>query len=111
MNEINSVSEQEEADSYFGLCPTCRKTDGYLNVGRSHWFFCKEHEKKWWAGANLFSGWREETEDEQRREYEAVGLGRFEEVVPYHRPQTAAEAEEVRRIEAIPYSTDDELPF
>ena len=23
---------------YFGLCPTCHKTDGYLNVGSSHWF-------------------------------------------------------------------------
>jgi hypothetical protein len=51
---------------YFGLCPTCHKTDGYLNVGRSHWFVCDEHRTKWCAGANLFSSWREETEAEQR---------------------------------------------
>jgi hypothetical protein len=80
-----------EADSYFGLCPTCHKTDGYTNVGRSHWFFCEEHQKKWCAGANLFSGWREETEEDQRELYETIGLGRFEEVRPYSLPAAYAE--------------------
>jgi hypothetical protein len=67
-------------DDYFGVCPHCGKNDGFINVGRSHWFFCKEHRVKWCAGANLFSSWRHETEAEQRRIYNEIGLGEFEEL-------------------------------
>jgi hypothetical protein len=73
----------KKGDAYFGLCPTCHKNDGCTNVGRSHWFYCKEHKKKWCAGANLFSDWRDQSEDEQRQQYDAIGLGEFEEVEPY----------------------------
>ena len=48
--------------NYFGGCPRCGQTDGYINVVRSHWFVCNEHRTKWNAGANLFSSWREEDE-------------------------------------------------
>jgi hypothetical protein len=49
-------------DDDFGGCPVCGKTDGYLNIGRDHWFVCHAHEKRWLIGSNLFSGWKEETE-------------------------------------------------
>jgi hypothetical protein len=48
-------------DAYFGGCPVCGKTNGYLNVSRDHWFYCDEHQTRWCAGSNLFSGWRHES--------------------------------------------------
>ncbi len=69
-------------DDYFGVCPQCRRHDGFINVGRSHYFFCKEHRVKWCVGANLFSSWRDETEAEQRRIYDEIGLGEFEKIEP-----------------------------
>lgn len=54
-------------DEYFGGCPKCGKTDGYVNVGRDHWGVCDEHKTKWPIGANLFSSWKEETEAQWRR--------------------------------------------
>jgi hypothetical protein len=54
----------------FGLCPHCHKIDGDY-VGRSHWFLCDEHKVKWLVGANLFSSWRHETEEEQWQAYYA----------------------------------------
>jgi hypothetical protein len=70
-------------NDYFGVCPHCGKNDGYLNVGKGHWFFCKEHRLKWLIGANLFSSWRDQTEAEQRRLYDEVGLGDFDEYHEY----------------------------
>jgi hypothetical protein len=48
---------------YFGGCPQCGETDGFVNVGRAHWFTCDEHRTAWCIGSNLFSGWREETDE------------------------------------------------
>ena len=50
-----------ECPGYFGGCPHCHRDDGYLDVGREHWFVCVEHRTKWFAGSNLFSSWREQT--------------------------------------------------
>ena len=55
------------AYSGFGGCPHCGQDDGYLNVGREHWFFCREHKTKWRVGTNLFSSWREEDEGAWQR--------------------------------------------
>ncbi len=71
-----------QTEHYFGGCPECGDQDGYTNVGRSHWIFCKEHRTKWCVGSNLFSSWHEETEAEQRQAYEDIGLGGFREVEP-----------------------------
>ena len=76
-----------EVSDYFGLCPTCHKDDGYLNVGRTHWFYCKEHKKRWCVGSNLFSSWRDETEEQQRKFYDEVGMSEFETVEPYFFPK------------------------
>ena len=26
-----------------GSCPKCGKSDGFLNLGKEHWFTCREH--------------------------------------------------------------------
>jgi len=44
-----------------GACPKCGKSDGFLNLGKEHWFICREHKMKWFAGANLFEGWKDQT--------------------------------------------------
>ena len=80
------MSANENCDDYFGLCPHCHQTDGYYNAGRNHWFFCREHKTKWWAGSNLFSSWRDETEEEQRKQYDVNAFGSYERVEPYQDP-------------------------
>jgi hypothetical protein len=51
---------QDEDEHYFGVCPTCGKSDGNLNIGRNHWSHCKKHKTKWYTGSNLFSAWKDE---------------------------------------------------
>ena len=65
---------------YFGGCPECGRTKGYMNVGRSQWFVCDTHRTRWCVGMNLFSSWRDESEDEWRRN--AVRLEGYREVEP-----------------------------
>ncbi len=55
------------AESYYGGCPHCGRNDGFLNVEREHFFICHEHKTKWHFGSNLFSGWREESEETWQR--------------------------------------------
>lgn len=47
-------------EEYFGTCPECHKSDGFLNVGRLHFGRCETHRTYWAIGSNLFSGWRDE---------------------------------------------------
>jgi hypothetical protein len=67
-------------DGYFGLCPVCRKTDGFVNVHSSHLFICKEHKKYWLVGSNLFSCWKDQTEAEQRKIWREAELEDFEDI-------------------------------
>jgi hypothetical protein len=69
----------------FGECPKCGKNDGYLNVEREHWFVCEEHRVKWFAGANLFSSWRHEPEQDWEHNYAL--LAGYREVESWIRPQ------------------------
>jgi hypothetical protein len=66
--------------AYFGGCPHCAGNDGHINVGRSHWMSCAEHKVKWCVGENLFSHWRDQTEDEQRKVYDDLGFGEYREI-------------------------------
>lgn len=68
----------------FGGCPRCGHTDGYVNIQAAHWFVCDKHRTKWCAGENLFSDWREETEDERGRS--AALLAQYRSVDPVHSP-------------------------
>ena len=63
---------QVTTDEYFGGCPECGKSDGYLNVGRNHWGVCDTHKTTWPIGANLFSSWHDETEAEWQQNEERL---------------------------------------
>jgi hypothetical protein len=71
---------------YFGTCPHCHDYDGWINIGRGHWFFCDEHKVRWCVGSNLFSQWRFQTEQEQRAIYDKYDLGSYTEVRE-HQPE------------------------
>ena len=57
------MAEDIEEHGDFGGCPECGQNDGYLNVGKTHWFVCHQHKTKWDIGFGLFSSWQEETEE------------------------------------------------
>lgn len=73
------------ADSYTrdGVCPKCHRHNGYMNVGAEHWYHCALHKLKWSVGSNLYSGWREETEADWKRNFEYLtGLVEVEPAYP-----------------------------
>lgn len=57
---------------YFGGCPYCLKNDGFLNVGRNHWFLCRTHKTKWCMGSNQFACWRQETTEVWEQNHEEL---------------------------------------
>jgi hypothetical protein len=73
-----------EVANYFGGCPTCGRTDGYLNVRRSNVFVCHTHKTAWCVGNNLFSDWRDETEEIWERN--AALLAQYTEVESLNNP-------------------------
>ncbi|MCP5306097.1 MAG: hypothetical protein H6953_11710 [Chromatiaceae bacterium] len=79
----NVIQLKPATTEYFGGCPRCGKTDGYLSIGRDHYFVCDAHRTYWYAGSNLFSSWRKETEaDWQRNRNELAGYRQVEPVMP-----------------------------
>lgn len=109
---MSETKEDRYADQGFGACPDCGGCDGYVNAGRSHWFFCDEHKTMWCAGFNLFSSWHEQTEAEQRA---AWHLDSYREVKPINPPVRLEE--DSRKIiqdpQGFPMHDDfaDSLPF
>ncbi len=81
-------SEEDRPDDYFGLCPRCHSTDGYVNFGLDHWFTCNAHKVRWGSGGNVFSSWKYESEEEQRKT--RAQYGDYEEVEPYFYPDSQA---------------------
>jgi hypothetical protein len=69
-------------DNYFGVCPICRRQDGYLNNGHDHWFKCDTHRTKWCVGSNLFSSWRFMTPEESFAQVDR--LAGYREVEPFN---------------------------
>ena len=37
--------------------PSGGRNDGYVNIGRTHIFYCDAHRTRWDAGSNLFDSW------------------------------------------------------
>src|SRR5262249_49511508 len=60
-----------------GGCPQCGGNDGYLNIGRDHWFVCHTHRTKWCRGSNLFSSWRGQNPKEWEENDVRVGASRW----------------------------------
>jgi hypothetical protein len=83
---------REQADGYFGWCPQCRNNNGYRNIGRDHWFVCDEHKTKWCVGANLFSSWKEQTEEDWQKTADL--LNTYTEIKPVYDEETAAKIDE-----------------
>lgn len=67
-NTVVFVNE-DKCKHYFGCCPVCLETDGFINIGPDHYFICREHKKYWFIGSNLFDCWRdqEDKEEENRK--------------------------------------------
>jgi hypothetical protein len=57
---------------YWGGCPRCGKNDGCVTVGREHFYVCDEHRVRWCVGANLFSSWREMSEEDHRKNWKRL---------------------------------------
>ena len=81
-DEGGPLGDEGANDDYFGVCPECGKSDGYINIARAHWFYCAAHKINWCVGWNLFSSWQYETEDQQRETYERLGFGTFRTIEP-----------------------------
>lgn len=62
-NQPRKEAHMQQTCNYFGCCPRCGGCDGYLNVGRAHWFVCEGCQTTWLAGSNLFSGWLDESRE------------------------------------------------
>ncbi len=67
--------------NHFGDCPQCGGNDGYINIGRDHWFVCRRHGVKWYVGTDIFPGWRNENAEEWR--LNAILLSHYLEVEPF----------------------------
>ncbi len=80
MTKAKRSRAERNAIAYFGGCPDCGDCDGYVNIGRSHWFLCDKHKVTWCVGSNLFSSWQHQTEDEQRKIYDQIGMGEYREI-------------------------------
>ena len=53
-----------------GVCPVCGGNDGFKNVGSQHWFYCKEHKTTWCTYSDLFSSWKDESEEDWEKNME-----------------------------------------
>ena len=65
---------ESERDFFHG-CPECPETmgpDNIYNAGKLHRGACHEHHTTWILGSNLFSSWRDETEEQQRTRYREI---------------------------------------
>lgn len=63
-----------------GACPRCGKSDGFVNLGKEHWFICRDHKTKWLGGYNLFDGWQDQTVAQTQSI--ALLLNSYNEVLP-----------------------------
>jgi hypothetical protein len=111
INESDEAAAIQGFKDHFGTCPHCHDYDGWINIGRGHWFFCDEHKVSWCVGFNLFDSWKDQTEQEQRAIYDAKGFGSYQDVVRYRPPPTEAEREEAAKLERRFFDKDSELPF
>lgn len=51
-------------------CPICGDQKNYINVGKTHWGYCKNCEVKWNIGYGLFSDYIYESADKWKENEE-----------------------------------------
>jgi len=65
--------EERHPEHFDDGCPACGSIGRkFLNIGRDHWKYSEKHGLKWNIGSNIFSSWREETEDDWARNEEVL---------------------------------------
>ena len=69
---------------YYGSCPLCGKTDGYLDTPGGHVFVCDTHKTSWLVGSGLFTV--EASDDELRANRDKLAV--YREVEPLALDQT-----------------------
>jgi hypothetical protein len=64
----------ETRDPFHGCpkCPESKGPDAVYNAGRLHRGACHTHRTTWILGSNLFSSWRDETEQQQRERWREI---------------------------------------
>ncbi len=99
---ITSEQNTKPEHSYFGVCPYCLKTDGYISIGRGQWFYCSEHKVCWFVGSNLFSWPFDESWEEmiaaQKSTFDKLDFGSFRWIHEYH-PEQMSFTERQQRIQ------------
>jgi hypothetical protein len=88
--------------AYFGVCPQCHRTDGYIcvgvnkddqEIGKIAVLLCRAHKTCWSAGYKTFSSWRDETVEEQTALQSALGFWTdYEKVKPVYCSQEGMES-------------------
>ncbi len=86
---------------YFGWCAECGGGRN-CNIERAHWGYCDKHRTRWFAGSNVFSDWRNETEEQWRSRWERIGA--YREVKGVFPTQ---ESEAKRKLARRPWLTRD----
>lgn len=64
--EVMPTEEAFGQREHFGVCPLCGANDGYMDIGRGHWFLCRRHQFAHFGGSNLMSSWRTTSEAQTR---------------------------------------------
>jgi hypothetical protein len=80
MSKAEMSQEERGFLAHFGGCPECGGMDGIINIGPSHWLRCNQHKVTWSVGSNLFGRWRDQTEAEQRKIYDDIGMAEYREI-------------------------------
>lgn len=67
MDAEHQKAVREEIDNLADhACPQCGDESqvSFLNVHRQHYCICERCRIRWWYGDNLFSSWKEQTEED-----------------------------------------------
>ena len=97
-------------DLSFGNCPQCHKTHGCYSVESDHWYVCHTHRTKWCIGSNLFSCWKDMSEQDFL--VNRFMLAGYREVKPWLPDDVQERFErESERNRANSSKDEDECPF
>ncbi len=78
--EQESQEQMDRGD--FTVCVRCNKPTCWIcNIGRQHWAYCEACCVKFMVGENLFSSWREQSEEDWKKNREF--LEDFEDLTVY----------------------------
>jgi len=107
IDQILQVKKQVEQDlkagrlDYLGSCPECFQFGEYFqitcrNINRQHFMCCDKHKVFWHIGSNLFSNWREETEEVWQENRDL--LSQYTEVAEWH-PDVLFNLDKIQELE------------